>query len=80
MYEKQNNNIKESIKNIKTSEQMADCCVILILYHLKGLLKATSEMGNEALNSIYAKIQYYEQAIKEETEIQIKKGNIEFQQ
>ena len=80
MYEKQNNNIKESIKNIKTSEQMADCCVILILYHLKGLLQATSEMGNEALNSIYAKIQYYEQAIKEETEIQIKKGNIEFQQ
>lgn len=80
MYEKQNNNIKESIKNIKTREQMADCCVILILYHLKGLLQATSEMGNEALNSIYAKIQYYEQAIKEETEIQIKKGNIEFQQ
>lgn len=80
MYKKQNDNIKESIKNIKTSEQMADCCVILILYHLKGLLQATSEMGNEALNSIYAKIQYYEQAIKEETEIQIKKGNIEFQQ
>lgn len=80
MYKKQNDNIKESINNIKTSEQMADCCVILILYHLKGLLQATSEMGNEALNSIYAKIQYYEQAIKEETEIQIKKGNIEFQQ
>ena len=80
MYKKQNDNIKESIKNIKTSEQMADCCVILILYHLKGLLQATSEMGNEVLNSIYAKIQYYEQAIKEETEIQIKKGNIEFQQ
>lgn len=80
MYKKQNDNIKESIKNIKTSEQMADCCVILILYHLKGLLQATSEMGNEALNSIYAKIKYYEQAIKEETEIQIKKGNIEFQQ
>ena len=80
MYKKQNDNIKESIKNIKTSEQMTDCCVILILYHLKGLLHATSEMGNEALNSIYAKIQYYEQAIKEETEIQIKKGNIEFQQ
>ena len=38
------------------------------------------EEGNEALKSIYAKIQYYEQAIKEETEIQIKKGNIEFQQ
>lgn len=73
MYKKQNDNIKESIKNIKTSEQMADCCVILILYHLKGLLQATSEMGNEVLNSIYAKIQYYEQAIKEETEIQIKK-------
>lgn len=80
MYRKQNDNIKESIKNIKTSEQMADCCVILILYHLKGLLQATSEMGNEALDSIYAKIQYYEQTIKEETEIQIKKGNIEFQQ
>lgn len=80
MYKKQNDNIKESIKDIKTSEQMADCCVILILYHLKGLLHAISEMGNEALNSIYAKIQYYEQAIKEETEIQIKKGNIEFEQ
>lgn len=55
---------------------MADCCTILLAHFLKGILKATHGMDNKSLNDMYNSIQYYEDAIKEETKIQMQKGNI----
>lgn len=72
----QSKQITASIKNISTPEQVADCCTILLAHFLKGILKATHGMDNKSLNDMYNSIQYYEDAIKEETKIQMQKGNI----
>lgn len=72
----QSNKITKNINNIRTAEQLTDCCAILLAYFLKGILKATLGMNNKDLNDIYNGIQYYENAIKEETKIQKQKGNI----
>lgn len=72
----QSKQITASIKNIRTAEQVADCCAILLAHFLKGILKATLRMNNKALNDMYNSIQYYENAIKEETNIQMRKGNL----